>query len=187
MGLDIILLCWLIFILYWVISAFFVKRAVKRYTPRGGIFLIAILVLLALERNLFGPFQNYLFEGIFTTTLFLQITSVLLVISGLLFAVMARTAIGRNWSGSITIKEKHELITRGPYRLVRHPIYTGIMAMLVGTAVYYRSTLTFIILIFSSLGLLMKIRAEESLMTKHFGKKYIEYKKRTKVLIPFIW
>ena len=94
--------------------------------------------------------------------------------------------LGRNWSGVITLKEGHELIERGPYRVVRHPIYTGILAMFVGTAIaigYFGGCLG-LLLVFVSFWL--KLNREEDLMLKHFPDKYAVYQRRVKRIIPFL-
>jgi protein-S-isoprenylcysteine O-methyltransferase Ste14 len=101
-------------------------------------------------------------------------------------AVWARLILGRNWSGVITLKEGHELIERGPYRVVRHPIYTGILAMLAGTAIalgYFGGFLGFL-LVFVSFWL--KLKREEDLMLEHFPAKYAAYQRRVKRIIPFL-
>jgi protein-S-isoprenylcysteine O-methyltransferase Ste14 len=109
-----------------------------------------------------------------------------LCVSGLVFAVWARVILGRNWSGVITLKEGHELIERGPYRVVRHPIYTGIVAMFTGTAIaigYFGGFLG-LLLVFVSFWL--KLKREEDLMLKHFPDKYAAYQDRVKRIIPFL-
>ena len=63
------------------------------------------------------------------------VVAAILCIGGVGFCFWARAVLGRNWSGSVTLKENHELIVRGPYRLVRHPIYTGLLAMVIATVV----------------------------------------------------
>ena len=109
-----------------------------------------------------------------------------LCVSGLVFAIWARVILGRNWSGVITLKEGHELIERGPYRVVRHPIYTGILAMFAGTAIatgYFGGFLG-LLLVFVSFWL--KLKREEDLMLKHFPGKYAVYQRRVKRIIPFL-
>jgi len=113
-------------------------------------------------------------------------SGVFLCVSGLVFAIWARLILGRNWSGVVTLKEGHELIERGPYRVVRHPIYTGILAMLAGTAIalgYFGSFIGFL-LVFVSFW--VKLKREEDLMLKHFPTKYAAYQRRVKRIIPFL-
>jgi protein-S-isoprenylcysteine O-methyltransferase Ste14 len=109
-----------------------------------------------------------------------------LSVSGLVFAIWARVILGRNWSGVITLKEGHELIERGPYRIVRHPIYTGILAMFAGTAIAigYFGGFVGLLLVFVSFWL--KLKREEDLMLKHFPAKYAAYQGRVKRIIPFL-
>jgi protein-S-isoprenylcysteine O-methyltransferase Ste14 len=94
--------------------------------------------------------------------------------------------LGGNWSGRVTFKENHELIQRGPYRFVRHPIYSGLLLMVLGTAVVLNRAGPFLgfVIYFAALG--VKLRQEEALMTRHFPETYPPYKARTKALIPFI-
>ena len=110
----------------------------------------------------------------------------ILCVCGLGFCVWARVVLGRNWSGTVTLKEDHELIVRGPYRLVRHPIYTGILAMLIATAIQqgHIAGMIGVILVFASLWI--KLSEEEEVMLKQFPGQYAAYQQRVKRIIPFI-
>ncbi len=108
-----------------------------------------------------------------------------LVLIGLFIAISARIALGGNWSARVTLKENHELIERGPYRLVRHPIYSGLLLMILGTAIVVGQVGSFVVLAFCSFGLWVKLRREEALLTKHLP-GYSEYMRRTRALIPFV-
>lgn len=110
----------------------------------------------------------------------------ILCITGLAFCVLARATLGRNWSGTITLKEGHELIERGPYRLVRHPIYTGLLAMFLATAVAFGHLggLAAVILAFASFWI--KLGEEERLMLQQFPDQYRSYQQRVKCIIPFM-
>ena len=110
-----------------------------------------------------------------------------LTILGLAFAVWARIHLGRFWSGRVTLKEDHKLIRSGPYAFVRHPIYTGLLTAGSGT-VLARGTLAALVgLALIGLAFWMKIRAEENLLTSHFGETYREYRRQVAALIPFLW
>ena len=113
--------------------------------------------------------------------------SVVLLIAGQLFAVWARDILGRNWSGTVTVKEDHELIQTGPYRLVRHPIYTGLLLALTGSALAQDrwSSVLAVVLVFVSFWI--KLLREEAWMRETFGEKYDAYCARTKRLVPFVW
>jgi protein-S-isoprenylcysteine O-methyltransferase Ste14 len=105
---------------------------------------------------------------------------------GIAFAVWARLWLGRNWSGRVTIKEQHELIQDGPYTIVRHPIYSGLLLAMLGTAIVRGEVCGLIALPFAILGWTFKLRTEESFMTQQFGAAYLDYKRRVKALVPFV-
>ncbi len=103
------------------------------------------------------------------------------------FAIRARRHIGRNWSGVVTLKHYHELVTSGPYALVRHPIYTGLLGGFVGSAIAlgpWRGLLAAAILY---LAVLRKYRMEERWMRERFGVAYDAYRSRVKALVPFLF
>jgi protein-S-isoprenylcysteine O-methyltransferase Ste14 len=99
---------------------------------------------------------------------------------------MLHTILGRHWSGTVTLKEDHELIERGPYCIVRHPIYTGLLVMYLATAVSLGRIggLIGVPLVFASFWI--KLRAEESVMLKQFPGPYAAYQQRVKRIIPFL-
>jgi protein-S-isoprenylcysteine O-methyltransferase Ste14 len=110
----------------------------------------------------------------------------LLTAGGLLFTVWARLHLGRNWSGAVTIKDGHELVTSGPYALVRHPIYTGLLLAFLGSAVAlgdWRGALAFAL---AAGALWRKLRLEERWMREQFGDAYQAYSQRVAALVPFV-
>jgi len=111
-------------------------------------------------------------------------TGTALVALGMGFAVAARAYLGRNWSGTVTLKAGHELIRTGPYRLVRHPIYTGMLLAFVGTAAARGDLRGLVALALVVLSFLLKLRIEERFMAKQFPLEYPGYKQRTPALIP---
>jgi protein-S-isoprenylcysteine O-methyltransferase Ste14 len=186
---QLILWPFVIFLVFWTLELFNVKKTVERkriFTGYDRLFiglfiLIAfILVFLVSSLHLFNT-------AIIPTSIFSQSIGFIIEVLGLLFAVWARIVLGRNWSASVTFKEKHELITQGSYAIVRHPIYTGMTAMFLGAAIYLGFAGGFILVIIFLAGFLLKARQEEKMMTKHFPKKYKKYKKNTKMIIPFIY
>jgi len=107
-----------------------------------------------------------------------------LTIIGCSFAIWARLALGRNWSGRPTVKAEHELVVSGPYALTRHPIYTGVLLATFGTTLadlQWRRVLGFLLV---TLALLVKIHQEERLMIEAFPESYPPYRRRVKALIP---
>ena len=108
----------------------------------------------------------------------------LVAAAGFAFTAWARIHLGRNWSGTVTIKQGHELITTGPYALVRHPIYTGLLLAFVGTAFargQWRGPLAIVI---AWAALWWKLRIEERWMAEQFGGQYEDYKRQVPALVP---
>ena len=103
---------------------------------------------------------------------------------GLLLAIWARAYLGRNWSGTVTVKVGHELIRTGPYRWVRHPIYSGMILALIGTAINRGQLRGFVAVVLLWIGFTLKSRIEERFMTATFGTEYEEYKRTTGGIVP---
>lgn len=103
---------------------------------------------------------------------------------GLLFAIWARRYLGRNWSSEVTVKEGHELITSGPYSIVRHPIYTGILLGFVGSAIARGEWRGLIAVALVVIALWCKLKLEEEWMRSEFGETYGVYSKRVRALVP---
>ena len=176
--------CWIAWLVYWVIMAFTTKRTVERSGLIGYRLVIAVLVigLLAAGRLLHVSSQSHLWE----TTIALGVVTDCIVVAGAAFTVWARITLGRNWSAEVTFKQDHELIESGPYALARHPIYTGLIVMALGTAINYGRALGFALLIALCGGLWWKARQEERVMSRHFPDAYAEYKTRVHAIIPFV-
>ncbi|WP_181391617.1 methyltransferase family protein [Methanospirillum lacunae] len=106
---------------------------------------------------------------------------------GLGFACFARVHLGKNWSSIPEVKKEHTLIKSGPYQIVRHPIYTGFLVGIIGSALMIGSFLFFYILVVVLIVFIIKIRIEEKLMLTRFPDEYTQYKKDVKALIPYIY
>ena len=109
-----------------------------------------------------------------------------MVAAGLGFAMWARVHLGRNWSGIVTVKEDHALVRTGPYRAVRHPIYTGLLLALIGTAMAIGQWRGVLAVIFMLIGFLWKIHVEEKRMCENFP-EYGDYRRETAALIPLLY
>jgi protein-S-isoprenylcysteine O-methyltransferase Ste14 len=176
---------WALFVVYWFISAAWAKKIrVKEpinvrftYRPLGA---AAILILIFPQRI---PGMQYSLWPANQLTFF---TGAVVLLAGLAFAIWARIHLGRNWSASVAIKEDHGLIRSGPYALVRHPIYTGILGGVLGSAIALGHISGFIALILLSLSFWLKSRFEETFMVQTFGDQYIQYRKEVPALVPFL-
>jgi protein-S-isoprenylcysteine O-methyltransferase Ste14 len=101
-------------------------------------------------------------------------------------AVWARVFLGANWSATVTIKQDHEIIRNGPYALVRHPIYSGFLLGMLGTAIAIGEVRGLIAWGLAFLGWWLKLQTEERFLLEQFGTQYLKYRKETKALIPFV-
>jgi len=185
-GIGIIRVCWIIFVAVWLLAATSSKRTIYRESSgqraRYWILLVIAYFLVFGSNTLPAPFDWPALPHTKSSAW----TGVFLCVSGLVFAIWARVILGRNWSGVVTLKEGHELIERGPYRIVRHPIYTGILVMFAGTAIAIGYFGGFIGLLLLFVSFWIKLKREEDLMLKHFPDKYAAYQRRVKRIIPFL-
>lgn len=177
-------LCWAAWLLYWLLMAFSTKRTVER---RGffGYRLVALVCFagtFAVERLLQVSPQSHLWH----TALLLGIATDFVVFAGVAFSVWARVTLGRNWSAEVTFKEDHELIESGPYALARHPIYTGLLLMTLGTAINYGRAVGLALFVAVCGALWWKARREEQVMSQHFPDAYARYKARVRAVVPFV-
>lgn len=113
-------------------------------------------------------------------------TGAVLTVAGMLFTVWARHHIGSNWSGIVTIKQGHELVTSGPYALVRHPIYTGLLLAFAGSAMACGEWRGVLAVALAFWALWRKLRIEEHWMHEQFGEAYEAYCRRVSALVPFV-
>jgi protein-S-isoprenylcysteine O-methyltransferase Ste14 len=105
---------------------------------------------------------------------------------GLLVTIWARRTLAGNWSSEVTFKEGHELVCTGPYRFVRHPIYTGLLIMCVGTAIEGGQLRSWLGTVTVVIGFWIKLSQEERLLLRHFPEAYPAYQKRVKALVPWL-
>lgn len=177
---------WIAFLVYWQIKAGKTKTT-QRLEPAASrilrvfIFLLAIALLWTTRIPL-----PWLYLQLWPTGLWPFWLGAAVTISGLLFAVWAREHLGSNWSRSVTIKQDHELITTGPYAVVRHPIYTGILIGFVGMAIAISQARGFIVFVLIFLALWLKLRIEEKWMRSQFGETYATYARQTAALVPYL-
>jgi protein-S-isoprenylcysteine O-methyltransferase Ste14 len=179
-----VLACWVVFLAFWAINAFATKRTVQaqplaaRLTHSIPVFVGAWLLLKGstdpspLEDRVLPHSAAVAAVGFAVTAL------------GLSLAIWARATLGRNWSGRVTFKDGHELIRHGPYRYVRHPIYSAILTMFLGSAIAIGRLGGLIGLPLVLLGVWLKLTQEEALMSEHFPAEYASYRSQVKALVP---
>lgn len=179
----IIVALWLLLIGYWIYGIWGNKRTAYRLNPIWRILaLVVFFTLLLLFQNMPGFFRMRLIADSDGA----EWTGIAVCAAGVAFAIWARRTLGTNWSGNPTIKEGHELVQGGPYRYVRHPIYTGILLAVLGTGIGNGRVKDLVVLAFIIVTLSVKLRLEEALMLRQFPQAYPEYRKRTKAIIPFV-
>lgn len=170
---------WGAFWLYWLVSAFSMKRGRVAWSRELRIRVVLAVLIVLLIR--LGAFRGHAVH----TDAWREAVGLALFALGLGFAIWARVSIGSNWGTPMTQKNDPELVTGGPYRLVRHPIYTGILSAGIGTAV----GLSWIWLTPVALGgvyFIYSATVEERYLTERFPDEYRRYKRATKMLLPFV-
>ena len=171
---------WVVFWVSWVAAGFTSKTTARHQSGWAiGVRLVIIVVVVTVART--GAFTharsvtNPWLEGVGTTLFF----------SGLALAIWARRCLGRNWGMPMTEKADPELVTNGPYRSVRHPIYSGIILAMVGTAMATEWYWGFVAALMGAYFVYSAV-VEEKNMARLFPAAYPEYRRRTKMLVPFL-
>lgn len=182
----VIYLMWLAWAAYWWLSASKVKATARQesLTSRAahGVPMIVTVLLIIPPRLPLGVLSDRMLPGGAIT----YWIGAAMVAAGIAFAVWARAHLGKNWSGTVTVKSDHELIRSGPYRFVRHPIYSGMLLAVMGSAIArgeWRGLLGVLILL---VALWRKLRHEERWMGESFGQEYAKYRSEVYALIPFV-
>jgi protein-S-isoprenylcysteine O-methyltransferase Ste14 len=180
-------LIWALFGVLWLLPAAFGKRTIQRQTSGARIFQLSLLVaayVLFAHSDLGWELLNRpLVPGGKATTAI----GYGLLLSGMLFACWARIFLGSNWSANVTLKEDHALVSSGPYRIVRHPIYTGLLVALLGTAIALGPLRCFLGVVLAAAAWKIKSMTEEAFMLQQFGDRYMRYRMQVKSLVPYIW
>jgi len=177
---------WIAFLGYWQIKAVGTKTT-ERLEPAASRILRAltfmIVVVLLLTTLIPIPWLYFALwpQGFWSFWLGAAVT-----VAGLLFAVWARVHLGKNWSQSVTIKQDHELITTGPYAVVRHPIYTGMLTGFLGSAIAISQVRGLVGFVLVFVVLWLKLRMEEQWMRSQFGETYAAYAHHTAALVPYL-
>lgn len=183
-GMNTVAICFAAFFLFWIFAARKSKRTERRESLESR--LSYTLLTAATFFLLFSQYGN---SGILAmqwlpATPLVEFAGIATVAVGLGFAVWARLHLGQNWSATVTVKERHQLIRTGPYKLVRHPIYSGMIAAMAGAAVVNRELRGVVSVVLLFLGFFIKSRIEDRFMEDTFGAEYEAYRKITGALVP---
>jgi protein-S-isoprenylcysteine O-methyltransferase Ste14 len=178
---------WLVVAIYWVVGIVGAKSTVKRESTLSSALHVAMgCAAVAL---VWDPATGIGFLGhrLISTAAWVQWLGLAATIGGCAFAIWARARLGSNWSATVTVKQNHELILRGPYAVVRHPMYSGFLLALAGTAIAVGEIRAFIGLGVAFITFFLKSAAEEKFMREEFSDEYARYSQRVWRLIPFIF
>jgi protein-S-isoprenylcysteine O-methyltransferase Ste14 len=177
---------WVAWLVYWRLAARGVKAAQRKESSASrAAFVVPVIVAVVLLFPQMLP-GGFLCGRFLPAGTVLTIFGTAVVAAGLAFSVWARVHLGRNWSGTVTLKQDHELIRSGPYRFVRHPIYTGLLFAFAGTAVVRGEWRGLLAVAFFLAAVWRKSRLEERWLGELFGDAYARYRAEVAALIPWL-
>jgi protein-S-isoprenylcysteine O-methyltransferase Ste14 len=177
---------WMLWAIYWWVASLGAKQSLRRESFGSRVSHVGPLIFAALLLGLPSMPIPILEIHLFSDAVSAFWIGAALTASGLLFTVWARLHLGANWSGAVTIKQDHTLISSGPYSYVRHPIYTGILLSFVGSAIAraeWRGVLAVVIVLWA---LWRKLNIEERWLSQEFGNAYADYRRRVAAIIPYV-
>jgi protein-S-isoprenylcysteine O-methyltransferase Ste14 len=172
---------WLGLAVYLTVAGFNANRDIRTPLVQSLGLAVAIVTAFLLPRMTVFRFVNFAPINPWVSSLGLAISVV-----GLIIFVWGRQSIGRNWSQGVSAKHDHQLVTGGPYRIVRNPMYSGGIIAGAGSALASGGGFVFL-LVFLTAIFIWRVGAEDRLMQRQFPDEYPAYRKRTKALIPFVW
>jgi len=175
---------WFAWCIVWLLMAAWSKPSKRREFPWQRLEHVIPLVFgfMLIYNHVFA--WGWLGTRIVSQNSIVAAVGLLLTAGGLVFAVWARIALGANWSGTVTIKSGHNLIRRGPYRWIRHPIYTGLLGSFVGTVLLQGEVRSILGLVLILAALYRKAKREERFLSEEFGEGFAEHAKHTGMFLP---
>ena len=179
---------WIVALIVWAAGSLTTKRTSRAQSVGSRLiqtawFILAFLLLFN-DTLRFGPLA---WRFLPRSSVF-DYVGLVLTVAGVAFAICARFFLGRNWSGTVTIKRNHTLIRTGPYAVVRHPIYAGLSLAILGTAIAIGEIRGLAATGAAMVGMRLKSRLEEAFMMEQFGAEYAQYRKDVRAaMIPFVW
>lgn len=180
------MILWLAWLLVWLVAALWVAPTAARQSRSARFGERVLLTAGAILMFLHPASFDVLLHPILRLPAWASWTGVGVTALGLGVAVWARVHLGRLWSGTVAIKSRHSIVRSGPYGAARHPIYSGLLLALLGTAIT-RGTLGALIgLVLLVFGIFVRIRHEETLLIAHFGDEYRRYKEDVPAVVPHL-
>lgn len=185
---TLILAFWLVFLIYWGVMALSAKRTLGKrgwrhaVSLRLGLFVLALLALRlpGARQALRHASSHAISTGVVTGAIGIALCAL-----GIGLAIWARACLGRNWGTPMSRKEDPDLVTGGPYAVIRHPIYTGLLLAMIGSVLGKNPF--WVLLLPTAAYLIYSARREETLMAELFPDRYPAYRRRTKMLVPFLF
>jgi len=179
--------CWLIGGLWLVLTGYLTFAAIGVKRDTRGHLGQSVALLLAIGVSFWLPHLSiFRFLSVTRVRPVASSVGVVLCLAGMVILVWARRCLGRNWSQTVSIKEEHELVTWGPYRVIRHPMYAGGLLACLGSAIACGGTWIVFLVVLGSL-FSWRVAQEDRLMARQFPREYPAYMRGTKRLVPFVF
>jgi protein-S-isoprenylcysteine O-methyltransferase Ste14 len=178
---------WVLVGICWLVGALRSKPVARRQQWQSRVFHITIMAVALVLLFSSSARIGVLAERFLPESSWIGWTGLGITIAGCAFAVWARVLLGRNWSAAVTVKQQHAFIRSGPYAIVRHPIYSGFLLGILGTALALGEVRGLLALALAFAGYITKACTEERFLVEQFGDAYIGYRQKVKRLIPFVF
>ncbi len=179
--------CWLAWMSYWAFSWKKEKVVTEKQNRREALaywILLSLGFILLFSYRLHIPVVGHV---LFASSTALSVIGTVLCILGLYLTIWSRLILADNWSPDVSFKKGQILVTDGPYSITRHPIYTGLTMMFLGTALVHGTIGACIAVLSDFISFMIKLNYEEHQLLEHFGSNYKKYQQRTKQIIPFLY
>jgi protein-S-isoprenylcysteine O-methyltransferase Ste14 len=184
--LSLIRIAWIVWLVSWFAAAAWSDRTVRRPALRREVLYRALTVAGAMLMFGFNPGSVRADTPLWPVAPAIGWLLAGLVICGFLFMWWARIHLGQLWSSSVTRKEHHHVVDTGPYAIVRHPIYTGLLLAIIATVLLRVTIITLTGGTLIGAGVYVKARVEEEFLRQQLGKPYDAYARRVPMLVPFL-
>lgn len=184
---NVVQFSWAVWLASWMVAAHWSSRTERRANIRSEFLYRAFTAVGAVLVFIPHPPWMWMRAVAWQPDTAIDWMFVGLVLCGLIITWWARVALGRLWSSGVTRKVRHEVITAGPYRVVRHPIYSGIILSIMATATIRGTEAAYVGAVLIALGLFIKARVEEQFLRRELGEElYGAYARRVPMLVPFV-